>query len=387
MIRRTLILCLSLCLLDSCKENVAGGTSEHENVVQVQRLAPVGDSVLAVVLDSRGLPIPYAVVQAVERRNWAARTENGERVVRDSAFIADKDGLFSVDYARCANVGLQVRVPGKGLGYVPCARVQSVLKIEVGKPQKFFGKATANQWVAVYGTGFFTRSDKRGHWHLPLPGNLRREDIVRMENGNWHLLNERSGRIVVENFSDASSSFTLLHRFNGGSRWWASFDSDSSGDSTANLAAHRVFADARHGNALHINLVDASGGKAMVGFDWGRERTYPDLERVYRDLSSVDTLFLSARGKGTVRVQFVCRAADLLKNTVFETKIALDSSWTDYALPIESFQVADGSTLDDGFSWEEVNRHCKATVFYADGPADLWLDDIAIHGALLKDIE
>lgn len=208
-----------------------------------------------------------------------------------------------------------------------------------------------------------------------------------MENGNWHLLNERSGRIVVENFSDASSSFTLLHRFNGGSRWWASFDSDSSGDSTANLAAHRVFADARHGNALHINLVDASGGKAMVGFDWGRERTYPDLERVYRDLSSVDTLFLSARGKGTVRVQFVCRAADLLKNTVFETKIALDSSWTDYALPIESFQVADGSTLDDGFSWEEVNRHCKATVFYADGPADLWLDDIAIHGALLKDIE
>ncbi len=387
MIRRLLLLCLSLCLLDSCKENVAGGTSEHENVVQVQRLAPFGDSVLAVVLDSRGRPIPYAVVQVVERKNWAARTENGERVVRDSAFIADKDGLFSVDYGLCADVGLQVSVPGKGLGYAPCAKVRSILKIEVGKPQGVHGRAKANQSVAVYGTGFFAQSDGHGHWRLPLPGNLRRNDIVLMENENWHLLNERSGRIVVENFSNAKSPFTLLHRFNGGSRWWAAFDSDSSGDSTENLAAHRVFADARHGNALHIRLVDASGGKAMVGFDWGRDRTCPDPERVYRDLSNADTLFLAAKGEGTVRVQFVCRAENLLKNTVFETKIALDSSWTDYALPIESFKVVDGSTLDASFSWEEVSGHCKATVFYADGPADLWLDDIAIHGVLLKDIE
>lgn len=386
MIRRFWIFCLFLYVLNSCEGNVAGGTSEHENVIQVQRLVSVGDSVLAIVLDSRGAPIPYAVVQVAERRNWAAKTENGEKVVQDSAFIADKDGMFSVDSGLCAHVGLIV-AHGKGLGYAQCAQAGSILKIEVKKPPKFFGKSKANQVVAVYGTGFFTRSDRAGRWHLPLPGNLKREDIVLLEEGNWHLLEESAGRIIVENFSDADSPFTLLHRFNGGSRWWAAFDSDSLNDSTHHLAAHRVFADKIHGNALHISLKDASGGKAMVGFNWGMDRNYPDLERVYRDLSGVDSLFFTAKGEGIIRVQFVCRAENLLKNTVFETKISLDSSWTDYALPIESFKVASGSTLDASYSWKEVNRHCKATVFYADGPADLWLDDIAIHGALLKDIE
>ncbi len=386
MIRRLWIFCLFLYVFNSCEGNVAGGTSEHENVIQVQRLVSVRDSVLAVVLDSRGSPIPYAVVQVAERRNWAAKTEKGEKIVRDSAFVADKDGIFSVDSGLCAHVGLIV-AHGKGLGYAQCAQAGSILKIEVKKPLNFFGKAQANQIVAAYGTGFFTRSDRSGRWRLPLPENLGRDDIVLLEDGSWHLLEENSGRIVVDNFSDANSSFTRLHRFNGGGRWWAAFDSDSLNDSTHHLAAHRVFADEIHGNALHISLEDVSGGKAMVGFNWGMDGNYPDLERVFRDLSRMDTLFFAAKGAGIIRVQFVCRAENLLKNTVFETKVTLDSSWTDYALPIERFKVASGSTLDASYSWEEVSRHCKATVFYADGPADLWLDDIAIHGALLKDIE
>ena len=320
MIRRLWIFCLFLYVFNSCEGNVAGGTSEHENVIQVQRLVSVRDSVLAVVLDSRGSPIPYAVVQVAERRNWAAKTEKGEKIVRDSAFVADKDGIFSVDSGLCAHVGLIV-AHGKGLGYAQCAQAGSILKIEVKKPLNFFGKAQANQIVAAYGTGFFTRSDRSGRWRLPLPENLGRDDIVLLEDGSWHLLEENSGRIVVDNFSDANSSFTRLHRFNGGGRW------------------------------------------------------------------RMDTLFFAAKGAGIIRVQFVCRAENLLKNTVFETKVTLDSSWTDYALPIERFKVASGSTLDASYSWEEVSRHCKATVFYADGPADLWLDDIAIHGALLKDIE
>ncbi len=386
MIRRLWILCLFLCVFNSCEKNVAGGTSEHENVIQVQRFVPSGNSVVAVVLDSRGDPIPYAVVQTAERRNWAAKTAEGEKIIRDSAFIADKDGMFSVDPGLCAHVGLIVE-HGKGLGYAQCAHAGSILKIKVRKPAKFFGKAKANQIVAAYGTGFFTQSDRSGRWHLSLPRRLGRADIVFWEEGNWHLLEENSGRIVVENFSDANSPFTLLHRYNGGSRWWASFDSDSLNDSTHHLTGHRVFSDEIRGNALHISLDDVSGGKAMVGFNWGMDGNYPDLERVYRDLSNVDSLFFAAKGEGIVRVQFVCRAENMLKNTVFETKVSLDSSWTDYALPIENFQAVRGSTLDASYSWEEVKRHCKATVFYADGPADLWLDDIAIHGALMKDLE
>ena len=125
----------------------------------------------------------------------------------------------------------------------------------------------------------------------------------------------------------------------------------------------------------------------MVGFNWGADRTHPDVERIYRDLSRADTLFFAAKGRGTIRVQFICRAEDLLKNTVLETKISLDSAWKDYALPIQEFQTVRGSTLDASHSWDEVSGHCKATAFYAMGSADLWLDDIAIHGVLLKDLE
>lgn len=387
MICRLCIFCVLLYLFSSCENHVAGGTSEHENVIKAQRLVPLEDSILVVVLDAHGAPIPFAVVQVAERRNWAAKTEQGESVVRDSAFIADRNGMFLVDSGLCAHVGLIVNAHGKGLGYAPCAQAGSIVKIEVKKPPKFFGKANANQRIAVYGTGFFTRGDKFGNWHLPLPGNLRREDIVLMKDGSWHLLGESFGRIVVENFSDRDSPYTLLHRFNGGSRWWAAFDSDFTNDSTHHLTSHRVFADERHGNALHINLVDASGGKAMVGFNWGMDGNYPDAKRVYRDLSRVDSLFFAAKGEGTVRIQFVCRAENLLKNTVFETKVVLDSFWTDYALPVKDFNAVRGSSLDASYSWDEVNRHCKATVFYAADSADLWLDDIAVHGALLKDIE
>lgn len=379
---------LAVCLL-ACGENVAGGTSEHENVIQVRRFAPSGggDRVAAIVLDSEDRPIPYAVVQVAERRNWAEKTAKGEKVVWDSAFIADENGMFHVDAGLCAHVGLAVDAHGKGLGYAPCAQAGSILKIHVKKARRFFGKGKANQVVAVYGTGFFAKSDASGKWKLPLPGSLKRKDVVLWENGDWHLLGETAGRIAVEDFSDGDSPYTLLHRFNGESRWWAAFESDSSNDSTRNLSRHRVFVDERRGNALHIDLTDVSGGKAMVGFNWGADGSHPDVDRIYRNLSGADTLFFAAKGRGTVRVQFVCRADDLLKNSVFETKIALESGWKNYALPIREFQSVSGSTLDASRSWSDVAEHCKATVFYAVGSAELWLDDIAIRGVLLKDLE
>lgn len=389
MIRRIWVLCLSVVCLFACGENVAGGTSEHENVLQVRRFAPpgTGDRVAAIVLDSAGVPIPHAVVQMVERRNWAEKTAHGEKIVRDSAFIADEKGMFYVDSGLCAHVGLVVNAHGKGLGYAPCAQAGSISKIHVERARHFRGKGKANQVVAAYGTGFFAKSDASGKWRLPLPGSLRKSDIVLWENGDWHLFGETDGRISVEDFSDGNSPYTLLHRFNGESRWWAAFESDSLNDSTRNLPRHRVFADEIRGNALHIDLTDVSGGKAMVGFNWGADRTHPDVERIYRDLSRADTLFFAAKGRGTIRVQFICRAEDLLKNTVLETKISLDSAWKDYALPIQEFQTVRGSTLDASHSWDEVSGHCKATAFYAMGSADLWLDDIAIHGVLLKDLE
>lgn len=379
------ILWASVAFLCACMEEVAGGSSEHENVIRAK--LPQTDSVLVVVQDSKGNPLPHVTVRAVDRINWASRTERGENVVMDSAFVSDGEGRFFVGSALCAHVGFFVDVRAGGLGYARCAERDSAVKLEVRKAPDFHGKTKAHARVGVYGSGLFTTSDAHGHWHLPLPGELQKEDVVWMDGGNWKPFGKTPERLLVEDFSDAGSLFTLLHRFNGGSRWWASFGSDSLGDSTANLPLHRIFADREHGLALHVELSDPLGGKAMVGFDWGLDREYPDASRVYRDLSRADTLFFSAKGSGQIRVQFVCRASDLLKNSAFETMVRLDSVWTDYALPVAEFAAAKGSTLVDTFAWEEVNRHCKATVFYADGSADLWLDNIAIGGVLLRDIE
>lgn len=372
----------------ACDLTTAGGTSEHENVVQALQIPDVRDSVEVVILDSREEPIPFAVVQAVERKNWAAKTEQGLDVIEDSAFVADSVGKFRVEAEHCAEIGLAAKIPEKGLGYKPCSADSSVALV-VNPARLASGQSSAHRKIAAYGTGFFVRSDDRGNWRLPLPENLDSDKIVVLEHGFWHPAGERPDRLLVEDFEE-DSPFTRLHRFNGGSHWWMAFDSLAAENLEGTLAEHREYVGEDFGHALHIDLIPTKGAtdsKAMIGFNWGRPSSWPDTWEVYRDLSAADTLFFDAKGNGTLRVQFVCRDRELISNAAFETKIRLDSDWKKFRLPISGFVAKSGSELNSALSWKEVNAHCKATVFAADGTVELWLDNIEIGGVRLSDIE
>lgn len=372
----------------ACDLMTAGGTSEHENVVQAQPIPDFGDSVQVIVLDSEGKPLPFAVVQAVERKNWAARTQQNLDVVQDAAFIADSVGTFRVEASRCKEIALSANDLGDNVGYQVCT-ADSTVKLFVKSVRWAFGKTFAHQRVALYGTGFFAESDGGGHWRLPLPEPLQMSDVVVLDRGAWRPVGEHPERLLVEDFEDSLSQFTRLHRFNGGSHWWTAFDSLVE-TQTKNLAEHRTWVGESFGRALHIDLIPSDGAenpKAMIGFNWGHDSSWPEPGEIYRNLSAADTLFFDAKGSGTLRVQFVCRAEDLLKNSAFETKISLDSVWQKFRLPIEKFEAKSGSSLDATRTWDEVSEHCKATVFAADGAVELWLDNIEIGGVRLSDIE
>jgi len=181
-----------------------------------------------------------------------------------------------------------------------------------------------------------------------------------------------------------------LHRFNAGSRWWAAFNEDSVIREFSDLSRKRVLSDSSHRRSLHVLLIpqdSVENSKAMVDFDWGLPIAYPDVNFIFKDLSYADSLYFSAKGSGTLGVQMICRAEDLLQNAVFEMDIHLDSLWQDFAIGMDEFRIVAGDSLDASHSWDEVKTHCKATAFYAKGPVDLWLDDIAIGGVRLRDIE
>jgi len=138
-------------------ENLSGGSSEHENVVQAKNIS-------VQVVGADGHFLKYARVNFIEWLHWASFLEDGKSVLIDTMAIADKRGRLSIEPGFCLHVALNVKSGAleKFWGNISCAEADSFVKLTVGNPEMQCGKTLPNLLVAVYGTDVISQSDDNG---------------------------------------------------------------------------------------------------------------------------------------------------------------------------------------------------------------------------------
>lgn len=172
-------------------ENISGGSSEHENVVQVKNI-PVQ------VVDENGRFLKYVQLNFIEWSHWASFLEEGKSILIDTVAIADKRGRLSIESGFCSHAALDVKfgVLDKFWGNVSCSEAEPFVKLSVGNPEVQCGKTLPNLPVAVYGTDVISQSDGYGAWKLNIPPNLSRRDVVVKYEGFWRPLGEKSASLA-----------------------------------------------------------------------------------------------------------------------------------------------------------------------------------------------
>jgi len=105
-----------------------------------------------------------------------------------------------------------------------------------------------------------------------------------------------------------------------------------------------------------------------------------DSGAVWHDLSLVDSIVFLAKGEGVLSLQFKVRQRDAAQRTGWlKASLVLGPTWTRHVFRPSDFTSAEGLT----WSGAQAREILWVT---RDSVADLWLDDIRLHGPRLTDL-
>lgn len=180
--------------------------------------------------------------------------------------------------------------------------------------------------------------------------------------------------VLLEDFESGRST-NRFHSLTGGG-WWFTFWQSFAISSELPEKGHEE--NAWNGTrSLHERFtLDTllENPYALVGFNIGSP---PSVDSVFGyDVSGMDSLTFFAKGFGRVWIQFAGYTPEA-KSEIwdFEFDIPSDSAWTRITV------VPDGGEL-----WNSIAAEMKTVNFLVKEDAELWLDQIVIHGVSASEI-
>lgn len=181
--------------------------------------------------------------------------------------------------------------------------------------------------------------------------------------------------VLLDDFSDDLPA-NRYHALSGAG-WWYNYADSASWIEPASMRESLVKGDSawQKGQSLHVKLQVqdlVKGHFALCGVDL--EQSYlmdTTSMAVIHDLRGLDSLTFQARGTGTIKIQL--SGAKLR----VQYAIKLNQEWTRHSIAV--------SDLDSAL-WTLVAPRTIAINFLAEEPAELWLDQIQLHGISESDL-
>ncbi len=242
----------------------------------------------------------------------------------------------------------------------------------------------------VAANGAFSLMLPGGLWYLFRieSGSAQPHDFLFSESDNGTTLD--IGTIPSTLFEDFNrpDSTNNLHPLIGGGWWFAFTDSMYGGTSRIVPASDLGLTgsidttpDAYAGSSLHVTyLIDSLfwGPYALVGADICESNDSGAFGRSWFDMRKMYALTFTAKGSGTVFVQFTSRY-----NTYtfpFEVPVKLTPEWKKYVITASSIPDARIPNTSITVPWSIGAAMVNDITFLAKKNAELWLDDIIIEG-------
>lgn len=388
----SLLLVLSIWLVgcgnSKHQESKGGVWDETENGVAV------------LVSDSDGNPVANARVRLVPQQSWAADILADNNPVTDST-VTDENGQALLHTSSWpAYLELE---SAEGVGRDLIFAADSGYRATLGEAARLEGslQASAHSWpesLRIAGTSYVAKVDENGAFLFP---NLPRGEytLVHVSTGEIQMMGTTqikeasvirldslrptdTDSVLIDDFEDQISA-NRFHVFTSKGWWYLSSDSLSAIDpSSISDALTRTSQSWEGGQSLHVRFtIDTTfpGKFALCGFDLGESQLVNPQSATY-DLSGVDSISFWAKGSGTISFQAGTILPSMEVN-LLSVKFTLSPAWTRVVIYPDSF--AHASNL---YTWDDLSLYLNAFNFMSNQDADLWLDQIQLHGISATDL-
>jgi len=394
------VLSLFVLVLIGCTNNdVAGGSSGHENVIQVS------------VHDASGEPVA-ARVYIVSSADWNDRIAAGEPVVLDSLDTENGVVFLSREWLK-SNQHLFARTFDRSevfWGRTSGLVMDSLIRTGNGKHVSWSSAELAGQQVGIKGTPLLSMADSSGNLFLQdVPRDLMTLGVVgpdrvwnsiamvdaKQEQTKFFPVENHEG-VLVSDF-DKGLSVSDFYAWTGGGWWWAVDDRREGGNSRvlpagvyASITNAVDSAGAWDSLSLHVTVQrdpDFPRNYAVVGFDLGKGVESGDTIGVFKDLSALTAIEFMAKGNGELRVEVSCTDEPfVLQELPLAWSHQLSATWEKVTVLPESLQSY-AEDASRGLSWENSAKNCAYIGFSAADTAEFWLDDVYLRGIELRDLD
>ncbi len=397
MIRLMLITALVISLL-YCANMHAGGGTDNPN------------SFVGTVAYANGKPAPGATVRMIDKSSWLTNAETNMSVVIESTFT-DSNGRFSLIAPDSAQYTIEAacdsgsvivwnRYPfqGETLYLKPWVRFRGLVTGTEKSSGILFGGTSFRTSVAADNTFDILRIP-RGNYPLValVPCGALTEsrflEIVSITGDSAiqdDTLTVRPDTLLVDNFSLGFPQTSLGILTNG---FWYDFvdkydpyngNSDVVWDTVSSAAAWQGGPSLACSIYLREGFTTPFGG---IGFFIGSCNKYYDL-------STVTSLVLIVKGKGSLRISFETHELDTLSGNGahFGITVSLPAQWSRMVIPLDSLTVPpDSKAFQMGYTWAQVAHQVQRIEFgvygslaVAGDTTELWLDDIKMSDIQLE---
>jgi len=379
--------------------DVAGGSSGHENVIQVSVQDATGEQVAA-------------RIYVVSSSDWNDRIAAGDPVVLDS--LDTKDGVASLsrDWLKSSQ-HLYIKTLESSevyWGRTNELKLDSLIRTSVGKDISWSSANLAGEQIAIKGTPLQVTADHTGSFLLQgVPRDLLTVGVIgtdrewnsialvdaKREDPNVFAVENDSG-VLVSDF-DKGLSVSDFYAWTGGGMWWVVDDRRDGGNSrvlpagvNASITNAVDSTEAWDSLSLHVTVQrdpDFPRNYAVVGFDLGKGVESGDTIGVFKDLSTLRAIEFMAKGNGELRVEVSCTDEPfVMQELPLAWSHQLSTTWEKVTVLPESLQSY-AEDASRGLSWENSAKNCAYIGFSAADTAEFWLDDVYLRGIELRDLD
>lgn len=380
--------CLCFLLLMACGDKASqagkGGIwDETENGVALR------------VRDESGKPVARAKVTWVHMGDWMQARSQGAAPHLDSGWT-DQNGDLRIDSVSGSLV-LSVlhdslvasALVSKGAETAECvlakpSRVLGRLAGESALPDSLYLAGTRHA-SAVGNDGFFQFDavapgayglvgfDEQGV-RLVSRADVSEETADSRESYTW----SAGDSVLLDDFEDDISA-NRFHALSG-TGWWYTYSDPGSWFEPVQASDAYVQGDLawQGGRSLRMKmLVQGTPGEkfALCGFDLENTALLDSTSpAVLHDLTALDSVSFWARGQGTMSLQLVS-AVSVLESV--SAPFVLTEMWTRHVVAVQAF---------DSERWNLMAGRITAVNFIAQESAELWLDQVYLHGLVETDL-